>query len=87
MSLQTYAPTMPTKPAVSGGVVFLDHLLTVLKLKNDTELCTALEVDKSTVSRIRHGKGKVTANMIIRAHEITDMSVRELKHMLGRDTE
>ncbi|MBV0881552.1 hypothetical protein KTQ42_19900 [Noviherbaspirillum sp. L7-7A] len=61
----------------------LDMILERLKLKNDAALSRALEVAPPVISKIRHRRLPVGASMLIRMHEVTDLSVAELREMLG----
>ena len=61
----------------------LDIMLEKLKLKNDAALSRALEVAPPIISKIRHRHLPVGASMLIRMHEVTDMSVAELRELLG----
>lgn len=61
----------------------LDALLTRLRLKNDAALSRALEVAPPVISKIRHKKLPVGASMLIRMHEVSDMSIRELRELMG----
>jgi plasmid maintenance system antidote protein VapI len=64
-----------------------DHLLEALigrlKLKNDAALSRALEVSPPMISKIRHRRLPVTASLLIRMHEVTDLSISELRGLLG----
>lgn len=61
----------------------LDAMLEKLQLKNDAALCRALEVAPPVISKIRHRRLPVGASMLIRLHEVTDMSVAQLREILG----
>ena len=61
----------------------LDSMLERLKLKNDAALSRALEVAPPVISKIRHRRLPVGASMLIRMHEVSDLSVAELREMLG----
>ena len=61
----------------------LDMMLEKLKLKNDAALSRALEVAPPIISKIRHRRLPIGASMLIRMHEVTDMSVAELRELLG----
>ena len=61
----------------------LDAMLEKLQLKNDAALCRALEVAPPVISKIRHRRLPVGASMLIRMHEVTDMSVAQLREILG----
>ena len=52
----------------------LDTLIDKLKLKNDAALSRALEVTPPVISKIRHRRLTVGASLLIRMHEISDLS-------------
>jgi len=60
----------------------LDMVMSKLALKNDVALCRCLEVAPPVISKIRHGSLQVGAMMLIRLHEESGMSIRELKDVL-----
>lgn len=61
----------------------LDILIEKLNLKNDAALSRALEVAPPVISKIRHRRLPVGASMLIRMHEVSTMSVRELRDLMG----
>jgi plasmid maintenance system antidote protein VapI len=61
----------------------LDVMLEKLKLKNDAALSRMLEVAPPVISKIRHRRLPVGASMLIRLHEVSDLSVAELRGLLG----
>lgn len=61
----------------------LDTLIGNLNLKNDAALSRALEVSPPIISKIRHFKLPVGASMLIRMHEVSDMSIRDLRDLMG----
>ncbi len=61
----------------------LDTLISKLRLKNDAALCRALEVAPPVISKIRHKKLPIGASMLIRMHEVSDLSIRELRDLMG----
>ena len=61
----------------------LDVMLDRLKLKNDAALSRMLEVAPPVISKIRHRRLPVGASMLIRLHEVSDLSVAELRELLG----
>lgn len=52
----------------------LDALLQKLNLKNDAALSRALEVSRPMISKIRHRKLPVGAFLLIRMHEVSELS-------------
>ena len=61
----------------------IDTLIAHLQLKNDAALCRHLHVARPIISRIRHRKLPVTASILLRMHEETGLSMRELRYLLG----
>jgi hypothetical protein len=61
----------------------LDVLIERLKLKNDAALSRALEVAPPVISKIRHRRLPVGASLLIRMHEVSSLSVRELRDLMG----
>jgi hypothetical protein len=61
----------------------LDTLREKMQLKNDAALSRALEVAPPVISKIRHRALPVGASMLIRMHEVTELSIRELRDLMG----
>ena len=61
----------------------LGSLIEKLNLKNDAALCRALEVEPPMISKIRHRRLPVGASMLIRMHEISGLSIEELRILMG----
>jgi hypothetical protein len=61
----------------------LASLIGKLKLKNDAALSRALEVAPPVISKIRHRRLPVGASLLIRMHEVTDLSIKELRTLMG----
>lgn len=61
----------------------LDTLIEDLFLKNDAALSRALDVAPPVISKIRHHKLPVGASMLIRMHEISEMSIVDLRSLMG----
>jgi hypothetical protein len=59
----------------------LDTLIEKMHLKNDAELCRVLEVQPPIISKIRHRKLAVGATILLRMHEKSELSIRELKEL------
>ena len=64
-----------------------DHLLVALleklHLKNDAALSRALEVSPPIISKIRHRKLPIGASLLIRMHEVTGLSIEDLRLLMG----
>ena len=61
----------------------LATLIGHLNLKNDAALSRALEVSPPVISKIRHRRLPVTASVLIRMHEVSKLSIRELRELMG----
>lgn len=61
----------------------LDSLIEKLNLKNDAALSRALEVAPPVISKIRHRRLPVGASLLIRMHEVSDLTIRELRILMG----
>jgi hypothetical protein len=61
----------------------LDALIDKLNLKNDAALSRALEVAPPVISKIRHRRLPVGASLLIRMHEVSDLSIKDLRILMG----
>src|ERR1700750_2357637 len=61
----------------------LDALIKKLHLKTDAALSRALEVAPPVISKIRHRRLPVGASLLIRMHEVSDLSIRDLRYLMG----
>jgi plasmid maintenance system antidote protein VapI len=61
----------------------LASIIGKLNLKNDAALSRALEVAPPVISKIRHRRLPVGASLLIRMHEVTDLSIQELRALMG----
>jgi len=61
----------------------LDSILDQLHLPDDAALCEALDVDESVISDLREMRREVDAALLIRMHELTDISIAGLRNILG----
>lgn len=61
----------------------LNVVMQRLHLKNDAALSKTLEVSPATVSKIRHMKLRIGGSLLIKMHEITDLSIKELRGLMG----
>ena len=81
---QTMQPAITSQPAQRYDP---DHLLATLierlNLKNDAALSRALEVSPPVISKIRHRRLPVTASLLIRMHEVSTLSIKELRLLMG----
>lgn len=61
----------------------LETLIEKLNLKNDAALSRALEVAPPLISKIRHRRLPVGASLLIRMHEVSQLSITDLRHLMG----
>lgn len=61
----------------------LESVIGKLNLKNDAALSRALEVAPPVISKIRHRRIPVGASLLIRMHEVTNLSIKELRSLMG----
>ncbi|CAH0281144.1 hypothetical protein SRABI118_03782 [Massilia sp. Bi118] len=61
----------------------LDTLLQNMRLKNDAALSRILELAPPIISKIRHQRLPVSASVLIRMHEVTELSIRDLRFLMG----
>jgi hypothetical protein len=61
----------------------LETLIQKLNLKNDAALSRALEVAPPLISKIRHRRLPVGASLLIRMHEVSNLSINELRELMG----
>lgn len=61
----------------------LDSLLQNMQLKNDAALSRMLEVAPPLISKIRHRRLPVSASLLMRMHEVTNMSIGDLRFLMG----
>ena len=65
----------------------LDHVSTLLDVKNDAALAKELGVAPPVISKIRHRRMQVGGSFLIRLHEVTTLSIRELRTLMGDHTD
>jgi len=61
----------------------LDALIVMLQLKNDAALSRRLGVSPAIISNIRRGRQPVGASMLVRMHEESGISIKELRAIMG----
>ncbi|WP_036164841.1 hypothetical protein [Massilia sp. 9096] len=62
----------------------LDAVIKKLKLKNDAALSRVLEVAPPVISKIRHNTLPIGATILLRMHEVSHFSIRELRALMVR---
>ena len=73
---------MPAEETYDPNKV-LDAIMEKLNLKNDAALSRALEVAPPVISKIRHRTLPIGATILLRMHEVSEFSIRELKSLMG----
>jgi hypothetical protein len=61
----------------------LDTLIVRMELKSDAELSRKLGLQPHIISRLRNRELPVEGSLLIRMHEVTNISVRDLRNLLG----
>ena len=61
----------------------LDALIKHLNLRNDAALSRALEVAPPVISKIRHGRLPIGPTLLLAMHEVSDLSIKELRALMG----
>jgi hypothetical protein len=61
----------------------LDAIIETVGLKNDAALSRALAVEAPVISKIRHGKLPIGGTLLIRMHEVSNLSIKELRTLMG----
>ena len=84
----TAPQTQPKHLKFSGHSIYdpcrlLDALIEQLGLKNDAALARLLEVAPPMISKIRHRTLPVGGAMLIRMHEISTLSIADLRFLMG----
>ncbi len=73
----------PTDMAVYNPANVLDAIIAKLKLKNDAALSRVLEVAPPVISKIRHRTLPIGATILLRMHEVSAISIRELRALMA----
>lgn len=63
--------------------LLFDTMLIKLNLKNDLALALVLGAAPSVISKMRHLKIPVGATMLLRLHEVSEVSIKELRNLMG----
>lgn len=61
----------------------LDSVTEHLGLKNDAALSRTLEVAPPVISKVRHMRLPVSATLLVRMHDVTGLSIRDLRFLMG----
>lgn len=60
-----------------------DLLLKRMNLESDAALSRVLDVAPSVISKVRNGRVAVNALLMLRIHEATNLSIREIRNLMG----
>lgn len=72
---------MLNKPGYKPDIL-LDVVMEKLGLKNDAALSIALDVAPPVISKVRHKKLAIGSTMLLRMHELTGISFKELRSLM-----
>jgi transcriptional regulator with XRE-family HTH domain len=61
----------------------LDSVILRQRLKNDAELSRRLMLAPSSISKIRRGRNIASDEILLRIHEVFDISIAELKLLMA----
>ena len=75
---------MTDQPETYDPGHLLDELLRILGVRNDAGLARALEISPATASSIRCGHIPVGPSILVRMHEASGLSVREMRDLMDR---
>ena len=75
-------PRISKDPKVCNPNYMLDKLREALAAKNDAELASLLHIPPAVISKIRHGRLRVSSNFLIQAHDASGLSIGELRELL-----
>ena len=61
----------------------LDTVIRQMGLKNDAELARALTVQPPVISKVRRRRTALSDGLLLRIHEESGLSIKELKALMG----
>lgn len=61
----------------------LDTLIEVMGLRYDASLAERLDVAPPVISNIRHLRLAVGAKLLLRMHEVSNLSIKDLRELMG----
>lgn len=61
----------------------LDEIIVRKGLKNDSALAKALSISPVMVSKVRASKLEISAGILLRMHDVTGISIAELRTLMG----
>lgn len=60
----------------------LDALIRAGYARTDAQLAELLQTDRPYISRIRRGKAAVSARLILRIYDVTNLSVEQIRSLI-----
>ena len=67
---------------MSGAAQLFDAILHEKGIRTDGELAEEIGIEPTSLSRLRHGHRPVSDGVILRVHEMTGWSIRDIKAAL-----
>ncbi|MET3119972.1 thiamine phosphate synthase YjbQ (UPF0047 family) [Undibacterium sp. GrIS 1.8] len=61
----------------------LDTLVKHLNLKTDVQLSQVLDVSPPVISKVRHRRLAIGATLLVSMHEVSGLSIKELRELMG----
>lgn len=88
MTTSSTATTASTSNKLDDQVTYdpnrlLDAFIKKFALKNDVALARHLEVAPPVISKIRHRSSPIGASLLIRMHDISGLTIAELRDLMG----
>ena len=74
---------VPTSSPSYNPNNLIDLLLEKMHLKNDAALSRKLEIAPPVISKVRHLRLPPSASLLLRMHEVSGMSIRDLRDLMG----
>jgi plasmid maintenance system antidote protein VapI len=71
------------RPAARCPHPLLDTVLERMNLRNDACLARALALSPPSISKVRRGRVAVSAELVLRIHEVVGLPVAELRALLA----
>ena len=62
---------------------FLNEIKRKISITTDLDLAIILNIEPNIISNIRNRKIPIGASFLIRAHELTNLSFRKLRNLMG----
>ncbi|WP_211441452.1 hypothetical protein [Collimonas humicola] len=78
---------MKTNESTNSVAHMLDTVLELLQLKNDAALSRALEVAPPVISKVRNGVQPLGSTLLVKLHEATGITTKEIKALAGLATQ